>query len=137
MPHDPDAAKAYLLKALEVDPANISVLWQLGNIYVQHSNYPQAIETYQKIAELDPGRADAFYNLGYIYAVTENYPKAKEMYSRVIELAPSFLDEALSNLAMVQAELGERDMCIKSLKQAIEINPANEKALAMLKQLKE
>jgi serine/threonine protein kinase/Tfp pilus assembly protein PilF len=134
---DPDAAKVYLLKALEVDPASISVLSQLGYIYVRHSDYPQAIETYQKVAELDPGRADTFFNLGYIYAVTENYSKATEMYSRVVELAPDFLDEALFNLAMVQAQLGERDKCIKSLEQAIEINPANESALAYLKQLKE
>jgi serine/threonine protein kinase len=110
---DPDAAKVYLLKALEVDPASISVLSQLGYIYVRHSDF------------------------GYIYAVTENYSKATEMYSRVVELAPDFLDEALFNLAMVQAQLGERDKCIKSLEQAIEINPANESALAYLKQLKE
>jgi tetratricopeptide (TPR) repeat protein len=137
MPTDPDAAKAFLLKALDVDPASISVLSQLGYIYVRHSDYPHAVETYQKVAELDPGRADTFFNLGYIYAVTENYPEAKEMYSRVVELAPDFLDEALFNLAMVQVQLGERDKCINSLKQAIEINPANESALAYLKQLKE
>jgi serine/threonine protein kinase/Flp pilus assembly protein TadD len=137
IPTDPDAAKAYLLKALDVDPASISVLSQLGYIYVHHSDYPHAIETYQKVAELDPGRADAFFNLGYIYAITENYSQAKEMYSRVVELAPDFLDEALFNLAMVQAQLGERDKCLNSLKQAIEINPANESALAYLKQLKE
>jgi tetratricopeptide (TPR) repeat protein len=55
----------------------------------------------------------------------------------VVELTPDFLDEALFNLAMVQAQLGERDKCIKSLKQALKINPANETALAYLKQLKE
>ncbi|MGD8882709.1 MAG: protein kinase [Desulfobacterales bacterium] len=134
---DPDVAKAYLLKALEVDPASISVLSQLGYIYVRHNDYPQAIETYQKVAELDPGRADILFNLGYIYAVTENYSKAKEMYFRVVELAPDFLDEALFNLAMVQAQLGERDKCIKSLEQAIKVNPANASALAYLKQLKQ
>ena len=92
MPKDPDAAKAYLLKALEVDPASIAVLSQLGYFYVRNSDYPQAIETYQKVAELDPGRADTFFNLGYIYTVTENYSEAKKMYSRAIELAPDFLD---------------------------------------------
>ncbi len=137
IPTDPGGAKAHLLQALDVDPASISVLSQLGYIYVRHSDYPHAVETYQKVAELDPGRADTFFNLGYIYAVTENYPEAKEMYSRVVELAPDFLDEALFNLAMVQVQLGERDKCINSLKQAIEINPANESALAYLKQLKE
>ena len=137
MSDDPDAAKVYLLKALNLDPASISVLSKLGYIYVHHNDYPHAIETYQKVAQLDPGRADTFFNLGYIYAVTEDYPKAKEMYSRVVELSPEYLDEALFNLAMVQAQLGERDNGIKSLHQALEINPANQAVLAYLKQLKE
>ena len=113
------------------------MLSDLGYIYVQREDYLHAIETYQKVAEIDPARADPFFNLGYIYAVTENYPKAKEMYSRVVELSPEYLDEALFNLAMVQAELGEHDNGIKSLKQALKINPANETALAFLKQLQE
>ena len=137
MSDDPDAAKVYLLKALNLDPASISVLSKLGYIYVHHNDYPHAIETYQKVAQLDPGRADTFFNLGYIYAVTEDYSKAKEMYSRVIELSPEYLDEALFNLAMVQAQLGDRDNGIKSLQQALEINPVNQAALAYLKQLKE
>ena len=137
MPDDPDAAQVYLQKALALDPTSIPVLSKLGYIYVQHNDYPHAIEIYQKVAELDPARADTFFNLGYIYAVTENYAKAGEMYSRVVELSPAYLDEALFNLAMVQAQLGEHDNCIKSLKQALEVNPANETALAYLKQLKE
>jgi tetratricopeptide (TPR) repeat protein len=137
MPTHPEAAKSYLSKALEVDAANISVLSQIGYIYVSQNDYPQAIETYQKVAELDPELPDSFFNLGYIYAVTENYPKAEQMYSRVVELAPDFLDEALFNLAMVQYQLGERKKCIQSLKQAIEINPANESAATYLKQLLE
>lgn len=137
MPDDPGAAKVHLQKALALNPASISVLSDLGYIYVHHNDYPHAIEMYQKVAELDPKRADPFFNLGYVYAVTENYLKAKEMYSRVVALSPEYLDEALFNLAMVQAQLGERENGIKSLKQALEINPANETALAYLKQLKQ
>jgi serine/threonine protein kinase len=137
MPADPGAARAYLSKALNVDSANISVLSQIGYFYVSQNDYPRAIETYQKVAQLDPGLPDSFFNLGYIYAVTENYSKAEEMYSRVVELAPGFLDEALFNLAMVQYQLGKREKCIQSLKQAVEINPANESAATYLKQIME
>jgi serine/threonine protein kinase/Flp pilus assembly protein TadD len=137
MPTDPAAAKACLLKALEVEPASVAVLSQLGYMYVRQNDYPHAIETYQKAAELAPARADTFFNLGYIYAVTENYSKAKEMYTRVVKLEPAFLDEALFNLAMVQDQLGERQACIQNLKQAIEINPANASAATYLKQIKE
>jgi serine/threonine protein kinase len=137
MPTDPDAAKAYLLKALNLDPVSISALSKLGYIYLGQSEYAHAIEIYQKVAELDPQLADTFFNLGYIYAVTENYSKARQMYSRVVELNPAFLDEALFNLAMVQDQLGEQEQCIKNLKRAIELNPDNESAVAYLKQLQE
>jgi serine/threonine protein kinase len=137
LPNDPAAAKAYLLKALEVDAANIPVLSRIGYIYVSQNDYPHAIETYQKVAELDPGLPDSFFNLGYIYAVTENYSKAEEMYSRAVELTPAFVDEALFNLAMVQYQLGERKKCIQSLKQAVEINPANRSAATYLEQIME
>ena len=137
MPDDPNAAHVHLQKALALNPDSIPVLSDLGYIYVQYNDYPHAIEMYQKAAELDPKRADPFFNLGYIYAVTDNYPKAKEMYTRVVALSPEYLDEALFNLAMVQAELGERGNSIKSLKRALEINPANETVLAHLEQLKQ
>jgi hypothetical protein len=38
---------------------------------------------------------------------------------------------------MVHEQLGERRQCLKSLKQAVEINPANASALAYLKQITE
>jgi len=136
-PTDPDGAKAHLFKALEVDSANISVLSQIGYIYLSQKDYPHAIETYQKVSEINPRFPNSFFNLGYIYAVTENYSKAEAMYSRVIELAPDFLDEAFFNLAMVQYNLGARNRCIQSLKQAIEINPANDSAATFLRQIME
>jgi serine/threonine protein kinase len=136
-PTDPDSAKAHLFKALEVDSTNISVLSQIGYIYLSQNDYPHAIETYQKVAEINPRFPNSFFNLGYIYAVTGNYSKAEAMYSRVIELAPDFLDEAFFNLAMVQYNLGARNRCIQSLKQAIEINPANDSAATFLRQVME
>jgi len=134
---DTESAKGLLLRALDIKPDSVAVLSKLGFIYLRDNNYPQAIDTYQKVAELEPQQPNAFFNLGYIYAVTENYTRAKEMYARVVELGPAFLDEALFNLAMVQEQLGERRQCLKSLKQAIEINPGNSSAVAYLNQITE
>jgi serine/threonine protein kinase/Flp pilus assembly protein TadD len=134
---DMESAKELLLKALDIKPSNVAVLSKLGFIYLRDNNYPQAIDTYQKVAELEPQQPNAFFNLGYIYAVTEDYTRAKEMYVRVVQLEPAFLDEALFNLAMVQEQLGERRQCLKSLRQAIEINPENTSVLAYLNQITE
>jgi len=134
---DKESAKKFLLRALDIKPASVPVLSRLGYIYLSENDYPQAIETYRKVTELEPQLPNAFFNLGYIYAVTEKYQKAKQMYTRVVKLRPAFLDEALFNLAMVQDQLGERRQCLNSLKQAIEINPENETAIAYLKQIQQ
>ena len=133
---DKEFEKGLLLKALAVKPTSLPVLSKLGFIYLRDNDYQLAIDTYQKVAELEPRMPNAFFNLGYIYAVTEDYPRAKEMYVRVVQMEPAFMDEALFNLAMVQEQLGERRQCLKSLKQAIEINPDNAQAVAYLDQIK-
>jgi tetratricopeptide (TPR) repeat protein len=58
------------------------------------------------------------------------------MYQRAIDLNPEFLDEALFNLAMVHARLGEQAQCLKKLEQALNVNPQNESAKTYLQQLK-
>ena len=133
---DKEFAKGLLLKALAVKPTSLPVLSKLGFIYLRDNDYQLAIDTYQKVAELEPRMPNAFFNLGYIYAVTEDYPSAKAMYVRVVQMEPAFMDEALFNLAMVQEQLGERLQCLKSIKQAIDINTDNAQDVAYLDQIK-
>ena len=133
---DQEKAKILLLKALQLDPQSTACLSQLGYIYVEQKNYQKAIEVYSKAADIEPQFAGAFFNLGYIFWETEDFEKARNMYQHVVDLKPPFLDEALFNLAMVQAELGEQDKCLQSLEQAIAVNPENESAKAYLQQLK-
>ena len=133
---NPEKAKSIILKALKIDPDNISGLSDLGYIYMGQQNYPKAIETFLKVAGLAPQRPDIFFNLGYVYTVTKQYPQAKEMYRRVVELNPKFTDEALFNLAVINEKLGEHTKCIKNLEQAVAFNPGNESAKKYLRRLK-
>jgi serine/threonine protein kinase/Flp pilus assembly protein TadD len=133
---DPEQAKRLLLKALKMDPDNISGLSNLGYVYMGQQNYPRAIETYLKVTTLAPRLPDTFFNLGYMYAVTKDYQQAKKMYRRVVELKPPFMDEALFNLAVINEKLGEHKQCIENLEQAVTLNPGNESAKNYLLQLK-
>jgi len=133
---DRKKAQNLLLNALDLDSQNISCLSQLGYIYMDRQDYPQAIQTYLKVTELAPQQADAFFNLGYIFTITKNYQKAQSMYGRVVELKPAFTDEALFNLAVIYEKLGERDRCIKKLEQAVAFNPGNKSAQKYLQKLK-
>jgi serine/threonine protein kinase/Flp pilus assembly protein TadD len=133
---DSEQSRKLLLKALKIDPDNISGLSNLGFIYMGRNNFPKAIETYLKVTDLAPRLPDTFFNLGYMYAVSKNYQEAKIMYRRVVELNPAFTDEALFNLAVVNEKLGEHKQCINNLEQAIALNPGNESAKKYLRQLK-
>ena len=133
---DSEQAQKFLLKALKIDPDNISGLSNLGYIYMGRKNYPKAIETYLKVADLAPRLPNTFFNLGYMYAVSKNYQQAKIMYRRVVELNPAFTDEALFNLAVVNEKLGEHKQSINNLERAVALNPGNESAKKYLRQLK-
>lgn len=133
---NPQEAKSLLLKAMKLNPGNPQVHFQLGLVYMKMKDYPNAIESYQKVADLDPKFPDTFFNLGYLYAVKKDYSKAEEMYERVVKLAPSYLDEALFNLAMVQEKQGKRKQGIESLERALSVNPNNEMAKKLLVKLK-
>ncbi len=134
---DAAGAQELLLKAVEIDPRNISCLSQLGYIYMDRQDYPRAIQSYLKVTELAPQQPDAFFNLGYMYTVTKNYQRAQVMYGRVVELKPAFTDEALFNLAVINEKLGDRDRCIKNLEQALAFNPGNISAKKYLRRLKQ
>ena len=133
---DSEQAEQILLKALKMEPDNISVLSNLAYIYMGRKNYPRAIETYLKVADLAPEMPDTFFNLGYVYVITEKFPQAKKMYRRVVELNPAFTDEALFNLAVINEKLGEHRQCIRNLEQAVALNPDNESAKSYLRQIK-
>jgi tetratricopeptide (TPR) repeat protein len=134
---DLPSAKSALLKALELEPTSVAALLNLGYVYVSENDFPQAIASYRRAAELEPLRPESFFNLGYIYATIEDFPQAKEMYAQVVKLEPDYLDEALFNLAMVHEQLGERSQSIKNLRRAIDINPENTLAAALLEQIQQ
>jgi serine/threonine protein kinase len=133
---DAEQARKFLLKALKIDPDNISGLSNLGYLYMGRKNFPKAIEAYLKVADLAPHLPDTFFNLGYVYAVSKNYQQSKVMYRRVVELNPAFTDEALFNLAVINEKLGEHKQCIKNLQRAVALNPDNKSAKKYLRQLK-
>lgn len=133
---DPEKAKSFLLKAVQLYPAGPQNHFQLGHVYVRLKDYPKAIESYRAVTDLDPRFPDAFFNLGYVYAVTKDYSQAEEMYERVVTLAPNYLDEALFNLAMVQEKQGKWDHAVKNLDRAVSVNPENKQADQYLKKLK-
>ena len=133
---DTHRAETLLRKAVEADPQNAPVYYDLGKLYTQSKDYSQAIRAYLKAADLNPGSANIFFNLGFTYAAIKNYVSAEKMFARATELHPPYLDKAIFNLAMVQLQQGKNQLCVANLKRALAVNPNNEKARKYLERFK-
>ena len=77
---NPDRREAVRLlnKALDLDPKFPEAHFELGKIYFDEENYPQAIGAYERAVSLRPTFAEAYYRLSRAYAMVGNQKKAQE-----------------------------------------------------------
>jgi serine/threonine protein kinase/cytochrome c-type biogenesis protein CcmH/NrfG len=134
---NPEKVEPLLLKALQKDPNNVRARFELGSLYLARHDYSKAIRTYRNVIGRDPQFHRAMFNLAYAYASKKEYSRAEQMYRRVIELSPPYEDEALFNLAIVQAKQGKTNQSIASLEKALIMNPNNKDAKNYLQKLRE
>jgi type II secretory pathway predicted ATPase ExeA/tetratricopeptide (TPR) repeat protein len=134
---DTTGAEFLLAQAVEADPTHGEAYFALGKIYTKSKRYPEAIRAYRKAAELNDRSADTLFNLGFVYAATGEYGLAEQTFLRVTELRPPYLDKALFNLAAVQRKQGKTNQCIRSLEEALAVNPNNERARTYLRRIRQ
>jgi tetratricopeptide (TPR) repeat protein len=78
--------ESLLKKSTSLDPKLADAHLQLGNLYFDRSNYPQAIPEYKSALALNPDLADAHYRIGQAYVRTGNKAEAQlhlEIYQRL------------------------------------------------------
>jgi tetratricopeptide (TPR) repeat protein len=118
---------------LAQNPDNLAARRMLGRIYTRMIGDPQrgrlnqdmlrqATEQYQKITEKDPKDADSWVMLGRLYKLANNSVDAEKAYNQALQAEPDN-EDALTNLAMLYAELGDTQRAIEKLKAATEKNP--------------
>jgi tetratricopeptide (TPR) repeat protein len=77
-----------LKKAIEIDPQLGSAYLELGILYSQRKDYPEAISAYEKAIEITPLPAEAHYRLGQVYrrmGQAEKAGKETELFKQVSE----------------------------------------------------
>jgi len=126
---------------LKQNPESLDARRMLGRIYtralgdnstgkVDENNLKRAIEQYQKITEKDPKDADSWVMLGRLYRVSNNSPEAEKAFNAALKADPDN-DDALTQIAVLYAELGDSKRAIEKLQAATSKNP-NERTLALL-----
>ena len=126
---------------LKKNPDNLDARRMLGRIYTRSVGDPQsgkidegklklAIEQYQKVTEKDPKDAESWVMLGRLYMFSSNSLEAEKAFNAAIAADPDN-EDAVSQLAILYAELGDSKRAIEKLKQATSKTP-NERLLTLL-----
>lgn len=84
---DPDAAVARMREAINSDPVNAEWHDELGSIYAQRHQWPQAQASFHEAIHLNPQLAAAHFHLG-IALETQNDPGALDELKQASQLAP-------------------------------------------------
>jgi tetratricopeptide (TPR) repeat protein len=82
------AIESELKKAIELDPQRGGAYLELGILYSQRKDYPEAISAFQKAIEVTPLPAEAHYRLGQVYGhmgEVENASKEIELFKQISE----------------------------------------------------
>lgn len=99
-------------QAINLDRTNPRLWLDVGGVFYQLQNYPQAIEAFQRAAALKPDWANAHYNLANAYARNQEFRRAIAEYDAVLALVePTSADytRAVEEQNALKAELGEAE----------------------------
>jgi tetratricopeptide (TPR) repeat protein len=121
-------------KALEMDPTLAEAWNNLGLAQTELHQDAEALEAFRKALEIDPSVGQVYNNLGYLYHRRGELGDAVEMYERATQRS-SDTSAAYSNLANALYQLDRVDDAVGAWKQALEIDPANDKASSALERL--
>ena len=119
-----DKAKAAALKAEQCLPKHVSVIRNLGRIYINLREAEPARELYQCLLDLGEDEGEVWQGLGAAYILSNAWPQARECLLKAIEVKPE-LPSSYANLAIVEKNLGDWKECARLLRHAIANESSN------------
>jgi tetratricopeptide (TPR) repeat protein len=99
-------------KCVELDPMHAAAYINLGTLFYNRHDYPQAERHYRKAIEVDPRYALAYFDLGNVLDETGRVQEAVQTYKTALQLAPTYAD-AHYNLALAFEKLREPRKALK------------------------
>lgn len=112
-------ALSFLLKAYELDKKNTDILTNLGMAYYFKKKLEISKSYFEKAIEADPKNSDARNNLASIHLEQKNYSLAKKHYTIIkSELTYPKQFRTKYNLALIELQVGDRQIGVELLKEA-------------------
>ena len=121
--HMADTQAQPLLKQLENDPKNPTLLYQIGNLYYDAQQYPDSVRYYELSLKIDPKATDVRTDLATAYHLMGQSDRAIQEYEAVLKIDGKHAN-ALFNEGMVKWQ-DKKDLngAIASWKRLLEVHP--------------
>ena len=112
-----------LLKQLESDPKNTTLLYQVGNLYYDAQQYPEAVKYYEQSLKVDPNATDVRTDMATAYHLMGQPDRAIQEYDAVLKIDGKHAN-ALFNEGMVKWQ-DKMDLkgAVASWKRLLEAHP--------------
>lgn len=128
-----------LYKAISIEPDNIEIMFQLGELYYLLGNYPRAIQYPEQILEQDENHLPSLKLLKNIFIKQNELFSAKETIEKIYSLEPEVQNlislieiygklELLSDLDKYKPEIEKSDKCLLEYAKSVFENSDLQKA---------
>jgi len=99
----------YYKNAINIQPENVQILYDLAMFYQETGDDEQAITHYKMILQINPSYKYALHNIGWIYMVEqEKYDEAVAFFTKSIEVDSNYID-AIYNRGIASENLKQYD----------------------------
>ncbi len=131
----PERALAVLEQSLRLNPHQPRVLAMIATVHCQDlANMDQGIDAFRRAIQLDPDNVYFRVSLGAAYMTQGNLEASREQLQLALRLAPDSVP-ALLTLARVYMLRQEKSEAIKCLEQVLILDPKNQYAQQILREL--
>ena len=122
-----NAVNSYM-RAIELDPRDISVFLSLGNLLGECGKLNEAAQVFERVIQQHKNIPDAYSGLGTIYLSQSLHQKALEAFSLALKLKPDYLN-AMNGLGIAQLYLGLKEEAYNTFVRALSLSPESVIAL--------
>jgi tetratricopeptide (TPR) repeat protein len=127
---EPENAKQYWLRAVELNPNGAEAYAHLGQLYEKFNLLDEAEKYYRKEIAIDPDPV-VLSNLGILLTKSKRYAEAEECYRQALSVNPGNAI-AHSNLGVLLADLKQDNEAEQCYRKAISLDPDNPRVFSNL-----
>ncbi|MCK4893766.1 MAG: tetratricopeptide repeat protein [Calditrichia bacterium] len=128
---DTATAEKYVLKAIDMNPDNDTLMVTVGDFYYNSDQVDKALAMYERALGVNNNSVDAMLAIGEIYSKQEKWDEALAKFRTAMDLQPS--NPAIpNNVAIILYTEKKYTEALTYIKKTIELEPENQNAYELL-----